>query len=156
RDRRTGRSPSSSGAACGLDTACGTSFSAGAHKAEPIAMGRFGGFLRRFVPSQDATVSQPHTDGSSLPTIEFRCTLCGSMWPVPPSALQREASSCTRCGSTVRTRAIVHLLTTELFGRSMTIPELPRRRDLLGIGLSDPGMYAEGLAQKLGYTNTFF
>jgi len=119
-------------------------------------MGRFGGFLRRFIRSQDATVSQLHTDGSSLQTIEFRCNLCGSMCSVPPSALQREASSCTRCGSTVRTRAIVHLLTTELFGRSMTIPELPRRRDLLGIGLSDPGLYAEGLAQKLGYTNTFF
>jgi len=77
------------------------------------------------------------------------------MCSVPPSALQREVSSCGRCGSTVRTRAIVHLLTRELFGRSMTIPELPQRRDLVGIGLSDPGLYADGLARKLGYTNTF-
>jgi len=37
----------------------------------------------------------------------------------------------------VRTRAIAHLLTTELFGQSLIIAELTRRRDLAGIGLSD-------------------
>jgi SAM-dependent methyltransferase len=56
----------------------------------------------------------------------------------------------------VRNRAIVHLLTTELFGRSMTIRELPRRRDISGIGLSDSENYAKRLSDKLGYTNTFF
>jgi SAM-dependent methyltransferase len=64
--------------------------------------------------------------------------------------------SCARCGSTVRTRGIVHLLTTELFGRSMTIAELPERRDLVGVGLSDSENYAARLSKKLGYTNTFF
>ena len=53
-------------------------------------------------------------------------------------------------------RAIVHLLTCELFGRSMALPELPRRPDLIGIGLSDSPAYAVPLAKKLGYTNTYF
>ena len=53
-------------------------------------------------------------------------------------------------------RAIVHLLTCELFGRSMALPELPRRPDLVGIGLSDSPAYAVPLAKKLGYTNTYF
>jgi SAM-dependent methyltransferase len=87
---------------------------------------------------------------------DFRCNICGSACAVPIDALQREQPSCRRCGSTVRTRAIVHLLTSELFGRSMAIPELPLRRDLVGIGLSDPSNYAARLPEKLGYTNTFF
>jgi SAM-dependent methyltransferase len=88
--------------------------------------------------------------------IRFRCNICGSACAVPEAALQREIPSCARCGSTVRTRGIVHLLTTELFGRSMIIPELPRRRDLVGIGLSDSKNYAKRLSDKFNYTNTYF
>ena len=51
---------------------------------------------------------------------------------------------------------MVHLLTAELFGRSMTIRELPVRRDIAGIGLSDSRNYADRLPERLGYTNTFF
>lgn len=56
----------------------------------------------------------------------------------------------------MRTRTIVHLLTTELFGRSMALSEVPRRTDLVGIGLSDSPGYAVPLAKRLGYTNTYF
>jgi SAM-dependent methyltransferase len=56
----------------------------------------------------------------------------------------------------VRTRGIVHLLTTELFGESIALPELPRRPDIAGIGLSDSEGYASRLAKKLAYRNTFF
>jgi SAM-dependent methyltransferase len=93
--------------------------------------------------------------GAGTRKIRFQCNICGGACSVPAAALQRETPSCTRCGSTVRTRAIVHLLTTELFGRSMTIPQLPRRRDLAGIGLSDSENYAKRLNDKLSYTNTF-
>jgi SAM-dependent methyltransferase len=88
--------------------------------------------------------------------VRFRCNICGDFCSVPAPALQREVPSCDRCGSTVRNRAIVHLLTTELFGRSMAIPELPRRRDLVGVGLSDSDNYARRLGDKFNYTNTFF
>jgi SAM-dependent methyltransferase len=88
--------------------------------------------------------------------VSFRCNVCGAACRVAPAALSRETRSCGACGSTVRTRTIVHLLTTELFGRSMTLPEVPRRRDLVGIGLSDSPGYAIPLARRLGYTNTYF
>jgi hypothetical protein len=87
--------------------------------------------------------------------VYFRCNICGGSCAAPMSALQREKPSCRRCGSTVRTRTIAHLLTTELFGRGIAIPDLPLRRDLVGIGLSDTGSYAQRLPEKLGYTNTF-
>ena len=88
--------------------------------------------------------------------VYFRCNICGGSCAAPMKALEREKPSCRRCGSTVRTRTIVHLLTTELFGRGIALPDLPLRRDLVGIGLSDPPNYAERLAEKLGYANTFF
>ena len=88
--------------------------------------------------------------------IAFRCNICGGDCAAPKAALQREVPSCPSCGSTVRTRGIVHLLTTELFGESIALPELPRRPDIAGIGLSDSEGYASRLAKKLAYRNTFF
>jgi SAM-dependent methyltransferase len=87
--------------------------------------------------------------------ISFRCNICGGEAAAPETALQREVPSCPRCGSTVRTRGIVHLLTTELFGRSIALPELPHRPDIAGIGLSDSEGYASRLAARLAYRNTF-
>lgn len=88
-------------------------------------------------------------------SISFRCNICGNRCGAHVTELKRESASCDRCGSTVRTRTIARLLATELFGRDMTIPEFPKRRDLIGIGLSDSANYATQLAHKLGYTNTF-
>jgi SAM-dependent methyltransferase len=88
--------------------------------------------------------------------VRFQCNICGAFCSVPAAELQREVASCDRCGSTVRTRAIAHLLTTELFGRSLIIADLTRRRDLAGIGLSDSDNYARRLSDKFNYTNTFF
>jgi SAM-dependent methyltransferase len=70
--------------------------------------------------------------------------------------LGRESPSCLSCGSTVRLRAIVHLLSMELFGKSIALPEFPARPDLRGIGLSDWKRYARPLAGKLNYTNTYY
>jgi len=72
------------------------------------------------------------------------------------AALQREVPSCPACGSTVRTRTIVHLLATELFGAPVALPDFPVRRDITGIGLSDSEGYASRLATRLGYRNTYF
>jgi SAM-dependent methyltransferase len=88
--------------------------------------------------------------------VAFRCNVCGTQCRVAPTDLSRETPSCHRCGSTVRTRAIAHLLATELFGRGIALPDLPERKDIVGIGLSDSESYARALARKLGYTNTFF
>ena len=97
----------------------------------------------------------PHAAGG-LDDVRFRCNICSAHCLAPVDALQREIATCTRCGSTVRTRTMVHLLTAELFGRSMAIRDLPVRRDIVGIGLSDPANYANRLPERLSYTNTFF
>jgi SAM-dependent methyltransferase len=89
-------------------------------------------------------------------TVDFRCNICGAANHVAFAALQREQPSCARCGSTVRDRAIVHLLTTELLGHSVALPDMPRPLDLRGIGLSDSTTYADPLSGKFDYTNTHF
>ena len=92
-----------------------------------------------------------------MSTISFRCNICGiGHDAVPRALLGREDASCTACGSSVRMRGVIHYLSLELFGRSLPLPEFPVRPDITGVGLSDWPGYAANLAQKLGYTNTFY
>lgn len=95
-------------------------------------------------------------DASTSAVVSFRCNVCGADCRAAPAAISRETISCHGCGSTVRFRAIVHLLTTELFGRSIALPDLNRRNDISGIGLSDFGPYARQLEDKLDYVNTYY
>ena len=88
--------------------------------------------------------------------VRYRCNICDSTCMSRLAQLSREERSCWRCGSTVRMRAIIHLLSMELFGQSLTITEFPTRPDIKGIGLSDWDGYAVRLACKLGYTNTYY
>jgi SAM-dependent methyltransferase len=84
----------------------------------------------------------------------FLCNICGRTAKVDKLKLTREEPSC-RCGSSVRLRAIVQLLTLELFGRSLAIRDIPERHDIVGIDMSGAAIYADRLARRLGYTNTF-
>ena len=86
--------------------------------------------------------------------LRFRCNICGRMAKVKESLLTREDPTC-RCGSSVRLRSLVHLLTTELFGESLPIPDIPLRPDLTGVDMSGAALYAGRLAQRIGYANTF-
>jgi hypothetical protein len=88
--------------------------------------------------------------------IAFTCNICGSPNRVERESLEREKPSCASCGSSVRTRGLVHALAMELFGVSLTLADFPRVRSLRGIGLSDASHYAELLAGKLDYRNTFY
>lgn len=88
--------------------------------------------------------------------LPFRCNLCGAGNEVSLPNLGRETPTCQRCGSTMRFRSIVHLLAMELFGYGQALIDLPPRKDICGIGLSDSEAYAELLRSRLDYTNTFF
>lgn len=88
--------------------------------------------------------------------VVFRCNLCGSRAQAPLSALDRETPSCPRCGSTVRFRAIAHLVVRELTGESAPLPSLAPRTDLVGLGLSDAPCYAAPLARAFAYENTWY
>ena len=115
------------------------------------------GFALRRIFRRLRLSRDPHASASTgEPQIDFRCNICGSSNSIAFAALQREQPSCPQCGSTVRDRAMVHLLTSELLGRSVVLPDMPRPLDLRGIGLSDSTTYAESLSRKFAYTNTHF
>jgi SAM-dependent methyltransferase len=95
-------------------------------------------------------------DESKIGHLTFRCNICGAFCESKVNDLGRETPSCAMCGSTVRMRAIIYLLSQALFGCSIALPNFPIRKDIRGIGLSDWIGYAIPLAQKLNYTNTFY
>lgn len=95
-------------------------------------------------------------DGTVSTTVDFTCNVCGLAARCERAALGREDASCGNCGSSVRVRAMMHLLSRELFGQSLALPEFPARPDLIGFGLSDWDVYARQLSRKLGYVNTFY
>jgi SAM-dependent methyltransferase len=88
--------------------------------------------------------------------VHFRCNICGGSGATRPQEIGRERASCKRCGSTVRWRSVIHALSLELFGESFALPDFPVRHDIKGIGMTDWDGYAVPLAQKLGYTNTYY
>jgi SAM-dependent methyltransferase len=85
----------------------------------------------------------------------FRCNVCGSLCSTMLSALDREKPTCAVCDSNVRFRAIARLVACEIFGAPIALPDLPLAKHVRGIGLSDTPEFAEPLATRLDYTNTF-
>lgn len=78
---------------------------------------------------------------------EFTCNICGASCRQP---------QCLSCGAGLRDRAILQVLSRELFGVDLTLPEFPRMKSLRGLGISDSAVYADRLALKFDYRNTFF
>lgn len=89
-------------------------------------------------------------------SVEFICNICNQPAACERAQLGREDSSCPTCGSSVRMRAMMHLLSRELFGESLAVPDFPVRKDLVGFGLSDWAVYARHLSARLSYINTFY
>ena len=92
------------------------------------------------------------------PVVSFACNVCGgSNHGVPLGQVaDREGHSCRCCGSSLRMRSLMYLLSLELFGEPVPLPEFPLRRDIRGLGMSDWDGYALALARKVDYTNTFY
>jgi SAM-dependent methyltransferase len=86
----------------------------------------------------------------------FRCNICGRAADCGPNDFGRETSSCGNCGSTVRMRGVVHLVSQAIFGKSIALPDFPHRPDIRGVGLSDWDEYARRLADRVSYTNTYY
>jgi SAM-dependent methyltransferase len=85
----------------------------------------------------------------------FACNICGASCELDPKRVRREDRSCWSCGSTARSRSVIHALSVALFHEPLRITDFPTRRDLRGLGLSDAYRYADRLAAKFSYTNTF-
>lgn len=86
--------------------------------------------------------------------ISFNCNICGARNSVHSIAWDKP--SCSACRSNVWQRAIIYLLSVELFGEGLALPQFPRLPAIRGIGLSDDLCYATPLARKLDYTNTYY
>lgn len=92
--------------------------------------------------------------GADENEVGFRCNICGRRNKVGTERFAREETSCP-CNSTVRLRALVHVLSRELFGESYAIPDMPKRKDLVGVDMSGAATYSARLPARLGYINTY-
>jgi SAM-dependent methyltransferase len=123
-------------------------------KAQVLAYRRMLGMLarRRW---RDGSGGDPASirPGTRIP---FICNLCGTPNAGTLAQLSREALTCTHCGSNVRFRAMGYLVTREVLGRAVALPDFPENKSIAGIGLSDAEAYARPLAHKFSYTNTFY
>ena len=93
------------------------------------------------------------TDDAFVP---FECNICGAANGCDPKRIDREEASCGNCGSSVRLRSIIDLLSRELLGESLPLSSFPVRADLFGLGLSDWSVYARHLALRFSYVNTYY
>lgn len=82
--------------------------------------------LRQIMERLSAWRTRSPADGG----VSFRGNICGARNRAALSELNRETPSCTGCGSTVRMRAVIHLLSLHLFGVSLPIKEFPLRHHL--------------------------
>jgi SAM-dependent methyltransferase len=94
--------------------------------------------------------------GTGVSPTQFTCNVCGQRGRPPEKGRNPEDSTCSRCGSNVRTRGLLRALSQELFGASLTLAAFPRIKSVRGIGIGDSEVYAQRLEEKLGYHNTFF
>ena len=89
-------------------------------------------------------------------TLFFRCNICGEHCQTALDQLDREAGSCKACRSCSRMRAVISILSTELFGKSLLLEDFPARPDIRGVGMTDWVGYAKTLAEKFSYQNTYY
>jgi len=89
--------------------------------------------------------------------IEFTCNICGWTGIAPIRLISgRETPSCRQCGSTLRFRAIVSVLTAEIFSSPKVLRVTDKHKNITGIGMSDSPLYANLLKEVFSYTNTFY
>ena len=106
---------------------------------------RMASALRRWAYSlhywRGAFVDALNRSGSDGETIRFRCNVCGNASRAFKRRLTREGPTC-RCGSTVRLRALVHVLSVRLFGNSLALQDFPLRPEIVGVDMSGAEAYA--------------
>ena len=90
-------------------------------------------------------------------SIRFQCNICGSINETTEvAAFDRESASCVSCGSNLRYRAIIDILSKHLYGKSTVLVDFPTDKSIIGLGVSDWLGYANALGAKLSYTNTYY
>lgn len=70
--------------------------------------------------------------------------------------MDRETPTCQACGSNARVRAVIQVLSMELFHENLLLPDFPTRREIRGLGMTDWEGYAVKLFEKFDYQNTYY
>ena len=86
----------------------------------------------------------------------FRCNICNGFTAAEIQADDLEGGKCSQCGSTMRLRSIILLLSRALFNLEIPLTEFPVLKSIAGMGMSDPELYAEPLSRCFSYTNTYY
>ena len=86
----------------------------------------------------------------------FTCNICGAACERSQAPPGREVPGCPKCGSTIRLRSLIALLSREIFGVELALPDFPVLKGVRGMGMSDPPELAQRLAEKFDYINTFY
>jgi SAM-dependent methyltransferase len=88
--------------------------------------------------------------------VKFVCNICGCKCQSPASAVSREKPSCYGCGSTMRYRSVINALSIALWDKPLALRDYPFEKMRIGIGMTDSETYASRLAERLGYTNSYY
>src|SRR4026207_217731 len=89
-------------------------------------------------------------------TLTFYCNIFGKPSLTDVRYLDREIPTCQTCNSNARVRAVIQVLSTELFHENLLLPDFPTRREIRGLGMTDWEGYAVKLSEKFDYQNTYF
>jgi SAM-dependent methyltransferase len=89
-------------------------------------------------------------------TLWFCCNICGKPSLTDVRCLTRDVATCQTCRSTARARAVIRVLSTELFDDTPSLLDFPVHREIRGLGLTDWKGIAVKLAEKFHYRNTYY
>jgi SAM-dependent methyltransferase len=94
---------------------------------------------------------------SSPGYLVFICNICGALTSACLTDIaEREKATCSNCQSSLRFRSVIAAFQERLLGKVMPLLQLPVRKEVAGLGMSDDKVYSTGLAEKFNYTNTFY
>ena len=86
----------------------------------------------------------------------FKCIITGENCLISDNEVLISREGMQRNGCTSRLRAMIYLLSKELFGKPTLLNDFPENKNIKGIGMSDAPEYAIPLSKKLGYINTYY
>jgi len=88
--------------------------------------------------------------------VEATCGICAAVYPIDTKGNFREGHLCLNCGASGRSQAIAYCLTHYVFKQDVALKDVTKQKRLRVVGLSDGPAYANILATKCNYTNTYY
>lgn len=86
----------------------------------------------------------------------FKCIITGKHVSLSESDAWISREGMEFDGCTSRLRAMIYLLSKQLFDKPTCLIDFPINKNIKGIGMSDAPEYAIPLSEKLDYTNTYY